>query len=145
MLLDLIGGDLHDAIAGRCQHHAPRMAGPQQGKTLLPGNQGGHLQPGALGGGHLGATHVQAEHGRQLAANLQIRGLPAAQHIPEDFLDRIAAKGQLQLQGEHLEAGQGFFEHSLSADQAKATLPLPGEIQATGEGCWGQVMLVCKR
>ena len=108
------------------------MASPQQGKSAFPGQQGGHLQPCALGGGNLGAADVQAEHGRQLTTKLQIRGLPAAQHIPEDFFDRIAAKRQLQLKGQHLEASQGLLEHALGADQAEAAIALASQIQATG-------------
>ena len=68
---------------------------------------------------------MQTHHRGEIAAELQVRRLAAAQHIAQDLLDRIAPEGQLELRRQHLETGEGFLEGAVAAQQLQGrAIPL---------------------
>ena len=60
---------------------------------------------------------MQTHHRGEIAAELQIRRLAAAQHITQDLLDCIAAEGQLELLRQHLKTGEGFLQGAAAAQK----------------------------
>ena len=76
---------------------------------------------------------MQTHHRGEVAAELQVGRLTAAQHIAQDFLDRIAAEGKLELRRQHLEAGEGFLEGAVAAQQLQCrAIPL-AQIKTRGQ------------
>ena len=77
---------------------------------------------------------MQAHQGGDVATELQVGGLAAAQGIAQDFVNRIAPEGQLQFGGQHLEAGQGFLQGAIAPQQGETgAIPLT-QIQARSQG-----------
>ena len=118
-LLQLFRAELQLAPPGAGQGEAGAVAGDGQGKTAIPLQHAGDLQPAAHVGRHLGTHHMQAQAGAQLAAELDIGALAAAQAVAQHLFDRILAEGQLHLGRQHLEASQGFLQGAFAADQAE--------------------------
>ena len=134
-LLDLSWAQLDPAIGRRSQPQSATIAAGNQGKAVLPGHQARGDQAGGGTRLHLGATDQQAEHGGNLATELQIGFLAAAQLFLQHLVDGVAAIGQIHQLAQHLEAGQRLFGHAPRSHK----LQPPGgvvltQIKAGGQG-----------
>ena len=125
--------ELHPAISGGGQPQPRSIAGGHHREAALPGNQAGGDQPGGGAGRDLRAGHQQAEHGGNLAAELQVGFEAAAQLVAQHLVDGVAPVGQFEDLAQHLEAGQGFFEGAPGPHQLQPPRWVAGaEIQAGG-------------
>ena len=83
---------------------------------------------------------MQPHHRGDVAAELQVWRLVAAQYIPQDLLDRVAAEGQLQLGCQHLEAGQGLLQRAVAPQQLQNGPVALAQLQPRGQGRAGNTV-----